>query len=195
MEPETRPVPPAATDGMHGMQRVRLANDRRRRPYLKRRRRAMPVEQLREYLDKNRVKYVVISHSPAYTAQEIAASAHIPGHELAKTVVVKVDGKLAMAVLPASSHVNLDLLAESIGVDRIDLADEFEFRHRFGDCELGAMPPFGNLYGMDVYVSDELTIDDQIAFNAGSHTELIQLAFEDFERLANPKIMRFAVTA
>jgi Ala-tRNA(Pro) deacylase len=155
----------------------------------------MPVKQLREFLDKNHVKYVVISHSPAYTAQEIAASAHIPGHELAKTVIVKIDGELAMAVLPASSHVNLDLLGESIGVDHIELADEFEFRDRFGDCELGAMPPFGNLYGMDVYVADELTVDDRIAFNAGSHTELIQLSFEDFDRLAQPKIVRFAVTA
>jgi Ala-tRNA(Pro) deacylase len=155
----------------------------------------MPVKQLREFLDKNRVKYVVISHSPAYTAQEIAASAHIPGHELAKTVIVKIDGELAMAVLPASSHVNLDLLAESIGVDHLELADEFEFRDRFGECELGAMPPFGNLYGMDVYVADELTVDDRIAFNAGSHTELIQLSFEEFDRLAQPKIVRFAVTA
>jgi Ala-tRNA(Pro) deacylase len=150
----------------------------------------MPVEQLREFLDKNKVKYVVISHSPAYTAQEIAASAHIPGHELAKTVVVRVDGELAMAVLPASSHVNLDLLAETIGADRVELADEFEFRDRFGECELGAMPPFGNLY-----VAEELTVDDRIAFNAGSHTELIQLAFEDFERLVKPTVVRFAVTA
>jgi Ala-tRNA(Pro) deacylase len=154
----------------------------------------MPVKQLREFLDKNKVKYVVISHSPAYTAQEIAASAHIPGHELAKVVVLRIDGDLAMAVLPASSHVNLELLGEAIGADHIELADEFEFRDRFGDCELGAMPPFGNLYGMDVYVADELTVDDRIAFNAGSHTELIQLAFEDFERLAKPKIVRFAVT-
>jgi Ala-tRNA(Pro) deacylase len=155
----------------------------------------MPVQTLRDFLDKNKVKYVVISHSPAYTAQEIAASAHIPGHELAKSVVVRVDGELAMAVLPASSHVNLDLLAEALGVDHVELADEYQFRDRFGECELGAMPPFGNLYGMRVYVADELTVDDRIAFNAGSHTELIQLAFDDFERLVKPKIVRFAVTA
>jgi Ala-tRNA(Pro) deacylase len=155
----------------------------------------MPVKQLREFLDKNMVKYVTVSHSPAYTAQEIAASAHIPGRELAKTVMVKVDGRLAMAVLPASSHVDFDLLADAIGARRVELADESEFRQQFGECELGAMPPFGNLYGMEVYVADELTEDDQIAFNAGSHTELIRMAYADFERLVRPQIIRFAVTA
>ena len=155
----------------------------------------MPVQQLREFLDKNLVKYVVVSHSPAYTAQEIAASAHIPGQEMAKTVVVKVDGRLAMAVLPASTHVDFDVLAEALGARTVELADEAEFRDAFGDCEPGAMPPFGNLYSMDVYVADDLTADEQIAFNAGSHTELIQMAYADFERLVRPQIIRFAVTA
>jgi len=153
----------------------------------------MPVKALRDFLDKNNVKYVAISHSPAYTAQEIAASAHIPGHELAKTVVVKVDGRLAMAVLPSSYHVDFDQLAEALGARSVELASESEFRDRFGECEVGAMPPFGNLYGMDVYVADDLTEDEQIAFNAGSHTELIRMSYSDFERLVQPKIVRFAV--
>ncbi len=155
----------------------------------------MPVKTLREFLDRNNVKYVVVSHSPAYTAQEIAATAHIPGEELAKAVVVKVDGQMAMAVLPASSHVDFVLLADALGVSSVELAGESEFRDRFGDCELGAMPPFGNLYNMDVYVAEELTADDQIAFNAGSHTELIRMAYDDFERLVHPRLIRFAVTA
>jgi Ala-tRNA(Pro) deacylase len=105
----------------------------------------MPVEKLREFLDRNRIKYVVISHSPAHTAQEIAASAHIPGRNMAKTVIVKLDGRLAMAVLPASELVDLELLADAAFAQRAELADEEEFEDRFPDCQLGAMPPFGNL--------------------------------------------------
>lgn len=152
----------------------------------------MPVKQLRDFLDKHRVKYVSITHSPAFTAQEIAASAHISGRELAKTVMVKVNGKMAMAVLPASFHVQFDLLKEALGVKKVELASEADFKDLFPGCELGAMPPFGNLYDMDVYVAQSLTEDDEIAFNAGSHTELIKLAYADFERLVQPKVLRFA---
>ena len=155
----------------------------------------MPVKALREFLDKNDVKYVSISHSPAYTAQEIAASAHIPGDELAKIVMVDVDGRLAMAVLPSSLQVDFDDLADALGAERGELANEKEFSERFGECEVGAMPPFGNLYDMDVYVAEELTGDEQIAFNAGTHTELIQMAYSDFERLVQPKVLSFAATA
>ncbi len=155
----------------------------------------MPAQKLREFLDKNKAKYVAISHSPAYTAQEIAATAHIPGKELAKTVVVKADGKLAMAVLPACHQVDFDLLADAMGAERVELAGEANFRDRFGECEIGAMPPFGNLYGMEVYVADDLTDDDEIAFNAGSHSELIRMAYVDFQRLVKPRIVNFAVLA
>jgi len=155
----------------------------------------MPVKKLRELLDKNNVKYIAMSHSPAYTAQEIAASAHIPGKELAKTVIVKVDGNMAMAVLPASHHVDLDLLANAIGAGKVVLAEEHEFRELFGECEVGAMPPCGNLYGMDVFVADALAEDEEIAFNAGSHTELICMKYADFERLVQPKVMKFAIPA
>ena len=151
----------------------------------------MPVEALREFLDRNRIKYVVISHSRAHTAQEIAASAHIPGQALAKTVIVKLDGRLAMAVLPASELVDLELLADAAFAQRAELADEEEFGDRFPDCQLGAMPPFGNLYGMEVYVADSLAEDEVIAFNAGSYTELIQMAYPDYARLVKPRILRF----
>ena len=152
----------------------------------------MPVRKLKEFLDSQNVKYVVISHSRAVTSQEVAASAHISGKEMAKTVMVKLDGKMAMAVLPASSRVNLDLLREASGAKQVDLAAELEFRELFPECEPGAMPPFGNLYGLPVFVSESLTKDEEIAFNAGSHTELIKLSYKDFERLVEPKITKLS---
>jgi Ala-tRNA(Pro) deacylase len=150
----------------------------------------MPAKRLREFLNDHNVKYVSINHSPAYTAQEIAASAHVRGKELAKAVMIEIDGELAMAVLPASKKINFDLLREVVGNDNVDLATEGKFRDLFPGCEVGAMPPFGNLYDMDVYASDLLAKDEEIAFNAGSHTELIRLAYADFERLVKPKIAK-----
>jgi Ala-tRNA(Pro) deacylase len=152
----------------------------------------MPVKKLKDFLDKNKTKYVSIKHSPTYTAQEIAASAHIPGKELAKTVMVKLDGKLAMAVLPASFRVDLNRLKDAAGVSVVEIANEQDFKNLFPECELGAMPPFGNLYDMDVYVAQSLAEDEEIAFNAGSHTELIKLAYKDFEKLVAPKVVEFA---
>jgi len=154
----------------------------------------MPVRKLREFLDTHKIKYVTIRHSQAFTAQEVAARAHIPGKEMAKTVIVNVDGRLAMAVLPASSMVDLDLLREVLGVKKVELATEREFRTQFPDCDAGAMPPFGNLYGLDVFVSPRLAEDHEIAFNAGTHTELIRMSYEDFERLVRPKVLAFAAT-
>jgi Ala-tRNA(Pro) deacylase len=152
----------------------------------------MPVKRLKEFLDSHNIKYVNISHSPAYTAQAIAASAHVSGKELAKTVMVKVDGKMAMAVLPASYQVDFDLMRAAVGAKQIELATEAEFKDLFPECEVGAMPPFGNLYGMEVYAAAKLAEDDEIAFNAGSHTELIKLAYKDFEQLVNPIVVIFS---
>ncbi len=152
----------------------------------------MPVSRLKEYLDSHNIRYVTISHSPAYTAQGIAASAHIKGKELAKTVMIKIAGKMAMAVLPAPLKVDFDLLRAAAGTDEIELAGEEEFQSMFPGCEVGAMPPFGNLYGMDVYVAESLAEDEEIAFNAGSHTELIKMAYEDFESLVKPTLGGFA---
>jgi Ala-tRNA(Pro) deacylase len=154
---------------------------------------AMPINKLREFLDAHEVKYVAIKHSLAYTAQEIAASAHIPGRELAKTVIVKVDGKMAMAVLPSSYRVDLEALKRATGAKTVELATEGEFKDLFPECHAGAMPPFGNLYGMDVYVAESLREDEEIAFNACSHTELIRMSYKDYERLVKPKILRFSV--
>jgi Ala-tRNA(Pro) deacylase len=155
----------------------------------------MPVTRLKEFLDSQRVKYVAINHSPAYTAQEIAASAHVRGKELAKTVMVKMDEKMAMAVLPASLKVNFERLQEASGAEQVELASEKEFKDMFPDCEIGAMPPFGNLYGMDVYASHRLAQDAEIVFNAGSHTELIRMDYKDFERLVKPKIANISFGA
>ncbi len=149
----------------------------------------MPAQKLKDFLDSHNVEYITISHSPAYTAQRIAELAHIPGKELAKTVVVKLDGRFAMAVLPASHRVDLDYLKRGVKADNVEVASEAEFKDLFPDCEVGAMPPFGNLYGMDVYVADKLTNDDEIAFNAGSHTELVRLSYRDFEKLVSPKVI------
>ena len=152
----------------------------------------MPVKKLKKFLDDNGVKYVRISHSPAYTAQEIAASAHVPGRDMAKVVMVKLDGRMAMVVLPASRHVEFPLLRAATGAREAELASEGEFRDLFPECELGAMPPFGNLYDMAVYVTASLMAEDEIAFNAGSHTELIRMPTEEFNRLVKPEVMRFS---
>jgi Ala-tRNA(Pro) deacylase len=152
----------------------------------------MPANKLKEFLDSEKVKYVSIGHSPAYTAQEIAASAHVRGKEMAKTVMVTLNGKMAMAVLPASRKVGFDLLQTASGTEDVQLAGERAFCDMFPGCEVGAMPPFGNLYGMDVYVSQLLADDAEIVFNAGSHTELIRMAYEDFTRLVKPKVVRLA---
>jgi len=154
----------------------------------------MPVRKLKEFLDTRGIRYVTIQHSPAFTAKEIAASAHIPGKQLAKTVMVRVNGRMAMAVLPASYSIDFHLLREVCGAERVELATEREFRDMFMECEVGAMPPFGNLYGMEVFVAGTLAEDEEIAFNAGTHRELIKMAYADFERLVNPVVAEFAAT-
>jgi Ala-tRNA(Pro) deacylase len=152
----------------------------------------MPVDKLRDFLDGKGVKYIAISHSLAYTAQEIAASAHIHGKQLAKTVVVQLDKKFAMAVLPANYRVDPKKLKAAAGVKEVKIASEDEFVRLFPGCALGAMPPFGNLYDMDVWVDRSLTEDDEIVFNAGSHTELVKLSYKDYEKLVNPRIAEFS---
>jgi Ala-tRNA(Pro) deacylase len=153
----------------------------------------MPTKKLKAFLDENKIKYISVQHSSAYTAQEIAAIAHIPGKDLAKTVIIKIDGKLAMAVLPASYKVSFEHLKETLGVKEVRLAYEQEFIDKFPECEVGAMPPFGNIYGIEVYVADSLAEDEEIAFNACSHTELIKMKFNDFEKLVKPKRIKFSV--
>lgn len=152
----------------------------------------MPVKKLKEFLDSRDIKYTSISHSPANTAQQIAASAHIPGKELAKTVMIKANNEMIMAVLPASDRVDFTLLKEIVKAETLSLASEDEFRKLFPDCEPGAMPPFGNLYGIKVFVEESLAADEEIVFNAGSHAELMKMSYKDFESLVKPNIKRFS---
>lgn len=149
----------------------------------------MPVQRLKDFLDSNHIKYLVIAHSRAIPAQVVAESAHISGQQLAKTVIVKLDGKIVMVVLPASLKVDLANVKNFTGAGNVELASEKEFNGLFPDCELGALPPFGNIFGMDVYMDNKLSKEKEIAFNAGSHSECIKLAYNDFARLVHPTIM------
>jgi Ala-tRNA(Pro) deacylase len=154
----------------------------------------MPAAKVREFLDSHRIKYVNIQHSPAFTAAEVAESAHVSGRDFAKTVIVVIEDEMVMVVLPASRRVLLNELREMLDSVHLRLATEAEFRDRFPDCELGAMPPFGNLYGMRIFVSGLLAEEKEIAFNAGSHTEIIKMSYSDFDRLAKPVVLDFVTT-
>lgn len=151
----------------------------------------MPTCKLIDYLDENNVRYFVINHSSAYTASEIAASAHVKGQELAKTVVVKIDGQMNLLILPAKYKVNFDLLKKHTASEEIELAGEEEFSELFPDCLTGAMPPFGNIYGMKTFLDKTLTYDENIAFNAGNHSQLIRLSLQDYVDLTKPDISHF----
>lgn len=151
------------------------------------------IKRLKEYLDQFSIKYQIITHSVAYTSQEIAASAHIPGQQMAKVVLIKVDDNLIMTVLPASHIVDLRRIQELTGAKHVELASENDYAPIFEDCEPGAMPPFGNLYNFKVYVSTPLSEDEQIVFNAGSHRELIKLAYSDFHKLVKPETAAFSI--
>ena len=151
----------------------------------------MPARKMREFLNKNDIRYVTIQHSPAFTAQGVAASAHVPSKEMAKIVMLDIDGKMAMAVLPASFQVNFDQLKEALNAGSISLLHENDFKDRFPDCEPGAMPPFGNLYGMPVFVAESLAEDEYIAFSAGSHHEVVLMTYADYQRLVAPSIVQF----
>ena len=149
----------------------------------------MPVARLKKFLDANDVAYETIPHEQTFTAQQTAESAHLPGHTVAKTVIVKLDGRMGMAVIPADEKVALDRLGEQTGATETELATEQEFAAMFPECELGAMPPFGNLYGMEVFVGKRLAEDPVIAFNAGTHDEVVKITYDDFERLVAPRVI------
>lgn len=150
----------------------------------------MILQRLKDFLDTRKIKYMVIQHSPAYTSLEIAAMAKIPGKEIAKTVIVTADGKKMMVVVPASHMVDFISLRAFLNVEQVELAGEQQFKDLFPDCEVGAMPPFGNLFDLEVIVADSLAEDEMIAFNAGTHKELIRLSFRDFAELVKPKITK-----
>jgi Ala-tRNA(Pro) deacylase len=152
----------------------------------------MICSKVKSLLDKENIWYRVIPHPPAFTAQEIAHAAHVRGRELAKTVIVKVERWMAMVVLPASKKVSVEDFENVVGTHDVRLAREHEFAALFPDCEAGAMPPFGNLYGLDVYVDPSLAEDEEIAFNGGNHRELVRMRYADFERLVHPRVVAIA---
>ena len=149
-------------------------------------------EKLEAYLRANHVPFHVQHHPLAFTAQEVAASEHIPPRVLAKVVISIVDGLMMMLVLPASHRVDLTDLAVALKARDVRLAEESEFQTLFPDCEIGAMPPFGTFYDMPVYVDEALTSEKTIVFQAGTHTDTISLPYADFERLVEPQIEKFA---
>jgi Ala-tRNA(Pro) deacylase len=154
----------------------------------------MPATKLKNFLEQNNIDYITILHDPVYTAQEKAESAHVSGKDLAKTVLVKIDGELSMVVLAANEKLVLPELKKELGVAKVSLADEKYFVSFFPGCEPGAVPPFGNVYGMDVYISDALSRDREIVFNAGSHIELIKLSMSDYNKIVNPRVINSSVT-
>jgi Ala-tRNA(Pro) deacylase len=149
----------------------------------------MTCKILKHFLDGQNVKYITTNHSRAYTAQEIAASAHVSGNDFAKVVMLKADEEMTMAVLPASDKVDLKSLRQLLGVRNVYFTDENDFQDRFPGCEVGAMPPFGNLYGIRVVLAHTFCDSKTISFNSGLHTEIIQMDYDDYIRLVNPEIM------
>ncbi|CUS97999.1 aminoacyl-tRNA deacylase [Candidatus Chrysopegis kryptomonas] len=147
----------------------------------------MPIcERLKNYLDSNGVKYITIVHSTAFTSQEIAASVHIKGKEFAKCVIVKSDGNFFMLVIPSDHKINFEKAKKVLNVGDLKLATEDEFRSLFPDCETGAMPPFGNLYNVPVYMDEKFKSIDEISFNGGTHNDVVKMKMEDYIRLVNP---------
>lgn len=153
----------------------------------------MALSRLTDYLDEHGKKYVIVKHSPAFTAQEVAASAHIPGKDMVKTVMVKADGDMKMVVLPSTHDVDFNSIREALEAEEVELASEEEFEELFPDSELGAMPPFGNFYEIDTLVAESLTNDEIIAFNAGTHKEVIKMAYNDYQELVQPEILPIGV--
>jgi len=147
---------------------------------------------LHHFLDERHAPYTTLTHHRTVTAQQTADAAHVDKRNFAKTVMLKVDGALAMLVMPAAYRANLTRLSRALGGREVELAHEDEFKDAFPDCELGAMPPFGNLYGIPVYVDARLTGDAGIAFNAGSHTDAIRMPYAEFERLTQPELLYLA---
>ena len=149
----------------------------------------MPVQQLKEYLDQAGVEYMCLSHPTAFTAQQLAHHVKIAGDRVVKTVIIELDGKMAMLVMPATWRIHWDRLSQILDTDFIDLADEQEFQDHFPDCEVGAMPPFGNLFNMSVYCAEALTRQPELAFAAGTHTESIHMKTDDFLNLVRPIVL------
>lgn len=151
------------------------------------------AKRVKDCLEENRVPYTHCTHRLAYTAQEVAAAQHVPGREMAKTLVLKTDSQFAMVVLPAVMKLNMKTLRDELPFGHVELATEAEFASLFPDSELGAMAPFGNLYNMPVYVDKSLAEDQEIVFNAGTHVDTIRMKYADLERLVQPKTINAGI--
>jgi Ala-tRNA(Pro) deacylase len=151
------------------------------------------LKKLKDYLERNQVRYEAGYHERVYTSQEIAAAMHVPGRQLAKVVMVKADGKMVMLVLPASYQVEIKKLKKALQCKKLAIAKEKDFEELFPDCEIGAMPPFGNLYHLEVWVDRVLTEDEFIVFRAGSHVETLKIKYNDYARLVNSRVGDFTV--
>lgn len=149
------------------------------------------LRRLKDYLDGQQVPYQVLAHQEAYSAPEIAQALHVPGKELAKVVMVRVGERFVMTVLPADWKVDLKRLKEVFGTNHVRLATEKELKGLFPDCQVGTMPPFGNLYGLEVYVDQSLTQDEEIVFQAGTHVEAVKLRYQGFADLVRPTVVGF----
>ncbi len=145
-----------------------------------------------ELLDKSSVPYEVTEHPPAFTAQQVAAAEHEPGKYVAKPVIVKADDKYMMCVLCACYKIDLGALKNQLGAKSIELADEKEIGEMFDDCELGAEPPFGNLYDLPTIMDKALEKDDHITFQAGTHEKAIRMSMDDYRKLVEPKVLEFS---
>ena len=149
----------------------------------------MPTKKLKEFLTQNKIHYLSIAHPVAYATREISHVSHVSEQSLAKTVIINAGNRRVMIVVPSNEAINFESLKKALHETSVGLVPENEFSKLFPDCELGAMPPFGNLYNMDVYVEKNLTKNKDIAFNAGSHTEVIKMSYQDFEKLVHPMVI------
>ena len=152
----------------------------------------MATRRIREYLDGNKVPYTVINHTCAYTAEEVAQASRIPARKMAKVVVVQIDDELAFVAVPANRVVDLARLREETGAANVQIAEEELLRNRFSDCQVGTVPPFGNLFGIETFLDRQLTVSTQIAFSAGTHRDVFVLRFADYNRIVHPRIVDVA---
>lgn len=148
---------------------------------------------LKNYLDKEKIPYELLEHSLAYTALEIAGSQHIPGRQVAKSVIVKSDDIFLMCVLPAIHYIDLQKFKKILNSKHLELAQEEEIAKLFPEFEVGAEPPFGNLYGLPLYADKSLEVDEDIVFNAGTHTDMVKMKWRDYQRIAKPQIVDLGI--
>jgi Ala-tRNA(Pro) deacylase len=146
---------------------------------------------LQSYLDEMGINYRASKHEDAFTAQDLAAAEHIPGRKVIKPVVVRADGEFVMCALPASYKVDLSELREQLQCEEVQLADEAALREIFGDCELGAAPPIGRLYGLPTLMDESLFADDRVTFQAGTHCDSVTMSLADYRRVAQPEVAYF----